>query len=126
MLINPKGSPFYIFWHYATFSERKKFQKLRFFKKIYILRFLSRRFSADFRRSRLVIFKYDTTDLIQAFLEKKFSALQHVCNMDDSCHVSVNMTRKSSSSFCLKASTKTSIESRRSLTTKTTSPNHIR
>ena len=31
MIIHPKGSPFCIFWHYATFSERKKSEL--FFKK---------------------------------------------------------------------------------------------
>ena len=52
MLIKPKGSPFYIFRHYATFSERKIISSF-FFKKN-VLRFLSLRYSADFRRSRLV------------------------------------------------------------------------
>ena len=52
MLIKPKGSPFNIFRHYATFSERKKSKISSFFKK---LRILSLRYSADFRRSRLVI-----------------------------------------------------------------------
>ena len=34
MLINPEGSPFYIFRHYATFFERKKFFKnFNFFPK---------------------------------------------------------------------------------------------
>ena len=47
MLIKSKGSPFYIFRQYATFSESSFF-----FKKV--LRFLSLRYSADFRRSRLV------------------------------------------------------------------------
>ena len=28
MLINPEGSPFYIFRHYATFFERKKLSKI--------------------------------------------------------------------------------------------------
>ena len=55
MLINPEGPPFYIFRHYATFFERIFFQKFQvFFQKI-VLRFLSLRFGADFRRSRLVI-----------------------------------------------------------------------
>ena len=53
MLIKPKGSPFYIFRHYATFSERKKSNISSFFSKK-VLRFLSLRYSADFRRSRLV------------------------------------------------------------------------
>ena len=35
MLIKPKGSPFYIFQHYATFSERKEFKKFIFYKKIF-------------------------------------------------------------------------------------------
>ena len=50
MLINPKGSPFYIFRYFATFFERKKIQKFQVFFK----RFLSVRYSANFRRSRLV------------------------------------------------------------------------
>ena len=33
MLIEPKGSPFYIFRHYATFSERKKIKFQVFFQK---------------------------------------------------------------------------------------------
>ena len=57
MSINPEWSPFYIFWHYATFFERKiVFQKFQvFFQKI-VLRILSLRYGADFRRSRLVVF----------------------------------------------------------------------
>ena len=55
MLINPEGSPFYIFRHYATFFERKQFfQKFQFFSKKNLLRFSSLRYGADFRRSRLV------------------------------------------------------------------------
>ena len=55
---SPKGPPFYIFWHYATISERKNIQK--FFEKFF-LRFLSLRYSADFRRSRLVCFFFQPT-----------------------------------------------------------------
>ena len=52
MLINPKGSPLLLFS--ALFLEEIFFQKLQvFFRKI-VLRFLSLRYSADFRRSRLV------------------------------------------------------------------------
>ena len=47
MLINPKGS----------FFERKKFKNFKFFSKKNVLRFLSPRNSADFRRSRLVFFR---------------------------------------------------------------------
>ena len=54
MLINPEGSPFYIFRHYATFFERKKFQNFHFFFQKNVLRFLSLRYGADFRRSHLV------------------------------------------------------------------------
>ena len=54
MLINPEGSPFYIFRHYATFFERKKFSKISIFFQKFFLRFLSLRYGADFRRSRLV------------------------------------------------------------------------
>ena len=45
--------PFYIFRHYATFFERKKFKTFTFFQNV--LRFLSLRYSADFRCSRLVL-----------------------------------------------------------------------
>ena len=58
MLINPEGSPFYIFRHYATFLK-KKFQKFQFFSKKNLLRFLSLRYGADFRRSRLVVIFFD-------------------------------------------------------------------
>ena len=54
MLIKPKGSPFYIFRHYATFSERKNIQKIQVFFQKNVLRFLTLRDSADFRRSRLL------------------------------------------------------------------------
>ena len=47
-----KESPFR---HYATFSERKKSKISSFFPKKNVLRFLSLRYSADFRRSRLVV-----------------------------------------------------------------------
>ena len=54
MLINTERSPFYIFRHYATFFQRKKFQKFQVFFERIVLRFLSLRYGADFRRSRLV------------------------------------------------------------------------
>ena len=44
---------FYFFWHYATFFDRKNSKISSFFSKK-ISRFLSLRYSADFRRSRLV------------------------------------------------------------------------
>ena len=57
MLINPKGSPFYSFRHFATFLEEKFFFKnYKFFSKKNVLLFLSLRYGADFRRSRLVLF----------------------------------------------------------------------
>ena len=50
------GSLFYIFRHYATFFERKKiFKNFKFFFQKIVLRFLSLRYGADFRRSRLVL-----------------------------------------------------------------------
>ena len=49
-----KRAPFYIFRHYATFFERKKSKISSFFQKN-VLRFLSLRYSADFRRSHLVL-----------------------------------------------------------------------
>ena len=76
MLINPEGSPFYIFRHYATFFERKNiFQKFQFFSKKNLLRFLSLRYGADFRRSRLVTIN-ETTKLSGSIKDSLgFSAL---------------------------------------------------
>ena len=54
MFINQEGSPFYIFRHCATISEREKFSKISSFFPKNVLRFLSLRYSADLRRSRLV------------------------------------------------------------------------
>ena len=75
MLIKPKGSPFHIFWHYATFSERKKFKNFKFFFKKRLLCFLSLRYSADFRRSRLVFFFLRQTTILTLmgplFLQQK-------------------------------------------------------
>ena len=65
MFINQKGSPFYIFRHCATFSEREKFSKISSFFPKKVLRFLSLRYSADFRRSRLVY-------LGRAYQQKRF------------------------------------------------------
>ena len=50
--INQKGSPFYNFRRYATFFEKN--QKFQDFSQKNVLHFLSFRYSADFRRSRLV------------------------------------------------------------------------
>ena len=50
----PKGTPFYIFRHYATFSVGKNFSKKSIFFEKNVSDFLSLRYSADFRRSRLV------------------------------------------------------------------------
>ena len=56
VFINQKGPPFYIFRHYATFSERKIFfRKFQVFFQKNVLRFLRLRYSADLRRSRLVL-----------------------------------------------------------------------
>ena len=55
MLINPKGSPFLHFLVLCDFFERIFFSKITsFFPKKNVLRFLSLRYDADFRRSRLV------------------------------------------------------------------------
>ena len=60
VFINQKGSPFYIFRHCATFSERIFFfENFKFFSKKNVLRFLSLRYSADLRRSRLVHFHFE-------------------------------------------------------------------
>ena len=77
---NPKGSPFYIFWLYATYRKlQKKFEKNRnFFPSIFsFLRafvvsscrksgfrvFLSLRYGADLGRSRLVLsFNWKNSD----------------------------------------------------------------
>ena len=71
----PKGSPLWVFWYFATecllinpegspllhflalcdfFWKKNFFQKFQFFSKKSVLRFLSLRYGADFRRSRLV------------------------------------------------------------------------
>ena len=50
-------SPFYFFRHYATFSERKIFfENFKFFSKKLFCAFLSPRYGADFRRSRVVCY----------------------------------------------------------------------
>ena len=53
MLIKPKGSPFYIFRHLRHFLK-EKIQKFQVFCLKYFA-ILSLRYSADFRRSRLVV-----------------------------------------------------------------------
>ena len=55
MFINQKGSPLLHFSALCDiFRKRKIFENFKFFSKKNILRFLSLRYSADFRRSRLV------------------------------------------------------------------------
>ena len=55
MLINPKGSPLLHFSALCDFFLQEFFfQKLQVFSKKSVLRFLSLRYGADFRRSRLV------------------------------------------------------------------------
>ena len=55
--------PFTFFGIMRLFFERKKFSKISFFFQKIVLRFLSVRYSADFRRSRLVqIFMLDVVD----------------------------------------------------------------
>ena len=54
MLINPKGPPSTLFGTMRLFLKEIFFQKLQVFSKKNVLRFLSLRFGADFRRSRLV------------------------------------------------------------------------
>ena len=71
MLIKPKGS-FYIFRHYATFSERKKS-----FKKS-LLRFLSLRYSTDFRRSRLVLFPFNENVKFLKNCPYDFHRIEHI------------------------------------------------
>ena len=78
MLIKPKGSPFYIFRHYATFSEKKSKILSLFFKKS-LLRSLRLRYSADFRRSRFVSFFFvrpKTSPSMYNFLVQTFFGLQ--------------------------------------------------
>ena len=56
LLINPEGSPLLHFSALCDFFWKKKFfQKFQFFSKKSVLRFLSLRYGADFRRSRLVL-----------------------------------------------------------------------
>ena len=54
--MSQKGPPFYIFRYFATFFERIFFSKITSFFPKNVLRFLSLRYGADFRRSRLVLF----------------------------------------------------------------------
>ena len=57
MLINSKGSPLLHFSALCDFFERNYFFKnYKFFSKKIFLRFLSLRYGADFRRSRLVLY----------------------------------------------------------------------
>ena len=59
LLINPEGSPLLHFSALCDFFWKKKiFQKFQFFSKKSVLRFLSLRYGADFRRSRLVLYLY--------------------------------------------------------------------
>ena len=55
MLIHPKGSPLLHFSALCDFFERKKFKNYKFFFQKNFFRFLSLRYGADFRRSRLVL-----------------------------------------------------------------------
>ena len=76
----PKGSPLWVFWYFATecllinpegspllhfsalcdfFWKKNFFQKFQFFSKKSVIRFLSLRYGADFRRSRLVSSDYN-------------------------------------------------------------------
>ena len=56
LLINPEGSPLLHFSALCDFFWKKIFfQKFQFFSKKSVLRFLSLRYGADFRRSRLVL-----------------------------------------------------------------------
>ena len=55
LLINPEGSPLLHFSALCDFFWKKFFfQKFQFFSKKSVLRFLSLRYGAEFRRSRLV------------------------------------------------------------------------
>ena len=54
MLINPKGPPFTFFGTMRHFLKEKNLKFPVFFSKN-VLRFLSLRYSADFRRSHLVL-----------------------------------------------------------------------
>ena len=55
MSINPKGPPSTFFGTMRLFLKENFFQKSKVFPKKNVLRFLSLRYGADFRRSRLVI-----------------------------------------------------------------------
>ena len=56
MLISRRVPLFTFFGTMRHFFERKKFKNYKFFFQKNVLRFLSLRYSADFRRSRLVSF----------------------------------------------------------------------
>ena len=60
MLINPKGSPLLHFLALCDIFRKKKIQKFQCFSSKKVLRFLSLRYSADFRRSRLVQLSQDS------------------------------------------------------------------
>ena len=53
MLISPEGSPFTFFGTMRLFLKEKNFQKFQIFFQN-VLRFLSLRYGADVRRSRVV------------------------------------------------------------------------
>ena len=55
MLINPEGPPFTFFGTMRLFLKEKNFSKISIFFQNFFLRFLSLKYGADFRRSRLVV-----------------------------------------------------------------------
>ena len=58
-----------------TFSERKKFREFQVFRKKNVLRFLSFRYSADFRRSRLVFFQLAGSKCLTDSCDGKFETV---------------------------------------------------
>ena len=86
---NPKASPFYIFWHYATYRKFKKNSTKKFgiffsifsFLRAFVVSscrksgfrfrvFLSLRYDADLGRSRLVYFSRGSLQIFKTFQMK--------------------------------------------------------
>ena len=79
-----KGPLFYIFRHCATFSERKFFLKISSFFQKNVLRFLSLRYSTDFRRSRLVVFfRFPVRNTLYRILRMMSLIISWSCGTDE-------------------------------------------
>ena len=81
MSIKPKGSPFYIFRHYATFSERKKIQKFQvvFSKKVFSA-FWAIDIAPTLDVPVLFLFQLTISLWMVHFLQFSWSTNCHTCN----------------------------------------------